>query len=683
MFRQYQGCQRRWAQWAWLIGIVSAFHISLVALSHGQEVEPPTIPAKKLSKPPQIDGILHPDEWRDALVIRDFWFPARQQRGEFPTTAYLGYTDDALYVAFECEDPEPDKIRAQETKRGGTMENDDVVSVLIDPQNKRLEPYWFEVNPLGTQSESIPGGSTENIRWRGDWEAKARIHEKGWSAEIRIPFRILRYPSGQRQFGIALVRSIPRRQQMYVFPNMGAYFDERRHTVWDGVVPPAQRRPVIVMPFWLGDANGSERTTRGGLDVKYVAENGLTTLLTLQPDFENIAGDVASVDFSYTEKALAETRPFFQEGKSFLPPSFVFYSPRVQELNAGLKSFGTLGNWSYGILGGEYEVQAARRRLLTGRLRYQTAPHSFIGVIGLSNAQGGVNERLWGGEIDLRRITDQGEWRLTALSMQLEGDREGHYRFARLERGAPERNLSWYLQWDDISPDYRPRLAFVPERGWRGIDLQTYYFDRPQGGTLLWWAMRIGGRIRRLYQGGTLDEGVSIGSEWLYRNHMAWGVELNYLRRPPHIDRTLGVLVRWNTLDLYRNGFLYALTGEQNGGRSLYITLEQKLELAPRLRLGIQLEQLHIDYPDTPDDDRSRQAIITLNYEITPERVLGGRWVVNRIESGGEVSTTHNFYLTYMQRVRRGLDIYLIYGLPNANRTQNRLAIKFVTPMEW
>jgi hypothetical protein len=361
----------------------------------------------------------------------------------------------------------------------------------------------------------------------------------------------------------------------------------------------------------------------------------------------------------------------------------VFYSPRVQELNAGLKSFGTLGNWSYGILGGEYEVQAARRRLLTGRLRYQTAPHSFIGVIGLSNAQGGVNERLWGGEIDLRRITDQGEWRLTALSMQLQGDREGHYRFARLERGAPERNLSWYLQWDDISPDYRPRLAFVPERGWRGIDLQTYYFDRPQGGTLLWWAMRIGGRIRQLYQGGTLDEGVSISSEWLYRNHMAWGVELNYLRRPPHIDRTLGVLVRWNTLDLYRNGFLYALTGEQNGGRSLYLTLEQKLELAPRLRLGIQLEQLHIDYPDTPDDDRSRQAIITLNYEITPERVLGGRWVVNRIESGGEVSTTHNFYLTYMQRVRRGLDIYLIYGLPNASRTQNRLAIKFVTPMEW
>jgi hypothetical protein len=659
------------------------FALSCVGRIGAQEVDPPRIPAHKLSKPPVIDGIIDPEEWAEALVIRDFWFPTRQQKGAFPTTAYLGYTHDAIYVAFECEDPQPDQIRAQETKRGGTMENDDVVSVLIEPQCKRMEPYWFEVNPLGTQLENIPGGSTENIRWRGDWEAKARIHERGWSAEFRIPFRILRYPSGQRQFGIALVRSIPRRREMYVFPNMGAYFDEKRHTVWDGVEPPAQRRPIIVMPYWLGDANGSERTTRGGLDIKYVSENGLTTLLTLQPDFQNIAADVASVDFSYTERVLAETRPFFQEGSTFLPPRTMFYSLRVQDLNGGLKSFGTVGNWSYGVLGGEYEAQQTTRQLITGRVRYQVAPRSFVGIMGLSNQRGGVDEQVWGGELDLRRITDEGEWRLVGLHARLDGDREGRYSLARIERGAPERRISWYLQWTDISPDYRPRLAYVPERGWRGTEFQIYYTDRPEGGAFLNWSIYFGGQQRRRYEGGTLDEGIGISVEGLLRNYMVLSVGLNHLRRPPNTDRMLGLFVGWNWLDLYRRGMVRIFTGEQNGGRSLYLALQQKLELAPRLRLGIDLEQLHIDYPNTLDDDRSRQAIITLNYEITPERALGGRLVVNRIESGGEVSTTRNFYLTYLQRVRRGFDLYLIYGLPNASRTQNRLAIKIVTPLEW
>lgn len=56
--------------------------------------------------------------------------------------------------------------------------------------------------------------------------------------------------------------------------------------------------------------------------------------------------------------------------------------------------------------------------------------------------------------------------------------------------------------------------------------------------------------------------------------------------------------------------------------------------------------------------------------------------MLNQLGFGGEVETTRNLYLTYLQRVRRGFDLYIIYGLPNANRTQNRLAIKIVTPLD-
>jgi hypothetical protein len=77
------------------------------------------------------------------------------------------------------------------------------------------------------------------------------------------------------------------------------------------------------------------------------------------------------------------------------------------------------------------------------------------------------------------------------------------------------------------------------------------------------------------------------------------------------------------------------------------------------------------------------QAVVTLNYELTPERVLGGRWVNNRIESGGAAVSTNNFYLTYAQQLRTGQEVYLLLGLPNAERTQNRIALKLVSPIEW
>jgi hypothetical protein len=99
-----------------------------------QPVEPRSFPAQKLSRPPVIDGVVNPDEWAEAYFVERFWSPSRQQWGAFPTRAYIGYDSEAVYVAFICEDPDPSQIRAQETKRGGYLENDDTVLVLLEPQ---------------------------------------------------------------------------------------------------------------------------------------------------------------------------------------------------------------------------------------------------------------------------------------------------------------------------------------------------------------------------------------------------------------------------------------------------------------------------------------------------------------------------------------------------------------------
>ena len=45
--------------------------------------------------------------------------------------------------------------------------------------------------------------------WDEVWDVRTRMHEDGWSAELRIPFRILRFPSGdgEQVWGFQVVRT--------------------------------------------------------------------------------------------------------------------------------------------------------------------------------------------------------------------------------------------------------------------------------------------------------------------------------------------------------------------------------------------------------------------------------------------------------------------------------------------
>lgn len=228
---------------------------------------------------------------------------------------------------------------------------------------------------------------------------------------------------------------------------------------------------------------------------------------------------------------------------------------------------------------------------------------------------------------------------------------------------------------------YAPRLAFVPEPGWRGYEANFVYNDQPVNSPVLLWGVRVGLKQRRLWQGGLLDEGISVGTGVYLRNQTAVSPQVDLLRRPPHTDRTVSVLVQWNITDAFRSGSALCLVGNQNGGRSVYLFVEQGLEPLPRFRLKLTAEQLHIRYPDRPRDFAT-QAILTVNYELDAERVIGARWVVNRIEGGGQAQSANNLYLTYLQRLRSGLEVYLLFGAPNADRTRNRFALKIVSPLE-
>jgi hypothetical protein len=65
------------------------------------------------------------------------------------------------------------------------MRNEATVTVGFDALAGRRRIYWFTVNPLGTQSEEIPGGAASKLERRSDWQAATQRTATGWRRKGR------------------------------------------------------------------------------------------------------------------------------------------------------------------------------------------------------------------------------------------------------------------------------------------------------------------------------------------------------------------------------------------------------------------------------------------------------------------------------------------------------------------
>lgn len=636
------------------------------------------IPAQQLPKAPVIDGVLSPGEWDGAARIAPFWYLKEQREADLPTTALLAHTSEGIYVAFDCHDPEPGKIQAQEVRRNADLSKDDYVELLVEPTGLDIAPYVFRVNARGTQYDDIPGGSASNLRWRGDWKAAAVRHERGWSAEAFIPFRMLRIPQGQREFGIVLSRYVPRLGVTYHYPNMGVAFDVLKRARWQGIRAPEVLPPPVILPYTQLDSASGNTEWRSGLDVKLTARGGVTTLLTLNPDFKNIAREVDSVSFSYVPRIVRETRPFFVEGDAFFPDTTLFYSGNLQIVDAAIKSFGTLGKWSYGTLA----TTGGDQRAVVGRLGYQITDRSRTEVQIVRDDRPGVHATTLGAGAVFTPAFPDGYASIAALYFRTSGQNMpvGEKMALSFWRYRGDGRISFGGQLQQISRAFNPTLGYAPEVGFRGYDVTAVYENRWQD--LSVQELNTGVNISQRWKldGGIFDEGITLWGSVVFRNDTAlWGHAQLY-HRPPYHDRTLVVGTSWNYRRLYNSGGVMVSFGREAGGDSLFWRISQGIPFTSRLRLKVEYERSQILYDDPLTPDRNlHQFIATVNYDIDAERSIGGRYIGRGSQFGnfGEINT---FYLTYRQQVRRGTDIFLIFGDPNASSTQTRFAVKVMTP---
>ncbi len=162
-----------------------------------------------------IDGVLSESVWQTPgsgqFTQRN---PSDGQPATEPTTVWIAFDRDNLYVAARLSDAEPGKIVGRLGRRDEAVESD-WFDVGFDPYYDRRSGYYFGVNPSGSIEDGTLFNDEElDETWDGVWESAARIDDLGWSVEMRIPFDQLRFKRRDVQvWGVNFQRMIKRKNE--------------------------------------------------------------------------------------------------------------------------------------------------------------------------------------------------------------------------------------------------------------------------------------------------------------------------------------------------------------------------------------------------------------------------------------------------------------------------------------
>ncbi len=202
-------------------GTILGFIFLLTLVFPLRGADPPLVPLKT-ETPPIIDGVLDDPVWQKAPSVTGFktFIPDFDRDMPDKTIAYYAYDRENLYFAFKCYDSEPDKIKTSVTRRDN-MYADDFVCINLDSFNDQQGLYALYVNPTGIQGDSRFAAGQEDRSVDFVWYSGGKIDDDGYSIEIRIPLKSIRFANKETvEMGILFERRVSRRSEHCMYPPM-------------------------------------------------------------------------------------------------------------------------------------------------------------------------------------------------------------------------------------------------------------------------------------------------------------------------------------------------------------------------------------------------------------------------------------------------------------------------------
>lgn len=341
-----------------------------------------------------IDGNLDESIYREIAPITDFiqQIPIEGAPASERTEAWVFYDDDNIYISARNYESVPESEWVANEMRRDTFQlrTNDSITVLLDTYKDRRNGVAFLVTPIGGFSDYAvsnegDGGRGVNFDWNVVWDSRVGRFDGGWTVEMRIPFRSLRYEPGEEQtWGIQFRRIVRRLNEASYLTELpiaaagnsvirGIWRVSQAATLEDLHVP-SSKFNLEIKPYGLGSVTTNKLSNppfnnkvdgEAGVDIKFGITNNLTADFTYNTDFAQVEVDERQVNLTRFSLLFPEKREFFLEGRgnfSFTEPRgldtpTMFFSRRIGlegsqivPINVGARLTGKIGNFDIGAL---------------------------------------------------------------------------------------------------------------------------------------------------------------------------------------------------------------------------------------------------------------------------------------------------------------------------------------------
>ncbi len=299
-----------------------------------------TVRAVRLDESIDFDGVLDEAVYATVPAISGFiqLTPDVGAAATERTEAWILFDETNVYVSARLWDAAPESQWVANEMRRDTsqLRQNDTFAVFFDTFYDRRNGVLFYTNPLGARADAqFTNEGNPNSDWNPVWDVRTGRFDGGWTVEMEIPFKTLRYRSEPPHiWGIQLRRAIRRKNEWAYLTRLpvasgsggGArgVFRVSQAGSLVGLEPPSAGRNLELKPYAIGGLTTdmsatpvkiNEGSADGGIDIKYGITQNLTADFTWNTDFAQVEVDERQVNLTRFPLFFPEKREFFLEGR--------------------------------------------------------------------------------------------------------------------------------------------------------------------------------------------------------------------------------------------------------------------------------------------------------------------------------------------------------------------------------